>query len=141
MKKYFLTTALTLGFAVFSLNVNAQEQDIDVMKKQSEVLKLSTDLMNKRIDLEKEKQSNAKISDNVESLNRKSNRSTNDFESSDAESTANDAKKTAKILKQTESANRNLDRSNSRSIDLEGDIRKLEMRLEKLPYTVELKEK
>lgn len=141
MKKHLLSAALVMGFSLFSVTMNAQKTDIDVMKKQYEVLKLNSDLMNKKIELEREMQSHGKMKDNAESLNRKANRSTDNYRSSDAESTANDAKKTAKVLKQTESANRNLERSNNRIIDLQGEIRKIELKLERLPFTVELKEK
>ena len=112
------------------------------MKEQSEVMKLSTDLLNYQIDLEKEKQNNAKISASVESLNKKSNSEADGYHcSNDPKSTPKDAKNAAKILKLTESANKDLERSNNKMIDIEADIRKLEKKLEKLRYTVEIKER
>ena len=50
--------------------------------------------MKKKIDLVKEQADNAKIKDKVEGLNRKADRKTDNFSSSDSpESTAKDAKK------------------------------------------------
>ena len=141
MKKSIFTTAILFGLLTFSTTLKAQNQDLSVMKDKAEVLELTTDLAEKNIDLEKERQENVKISSTVESLNNKSDNRTDDFSISDPKSTAKDAKKTAKTLKKTESANRDLERSNNKIIDLEGDVKKLEMKLEKLKYTVEIKEK
>jgi uncharacterized protein YlxW (UPF0749 family) len=49
--------------------------------------------------------------------------------------------KTAKLLKETQSANKDLAKSNDKIIDLETDIKKLELKLEKLKFLVEFKEK
>ena len=140
MKK-IISTVFVLGLMTFSFHAKAQQQDLLVMKQQAEVLKLSTDLMNTKIDLEKEKQNNVKISGDVESYNKKSDNSTDDYTASDPKSTAKDAKSTAKVLKKTETANKNLEKSNNKIVDIEGEVRKLEMKLEKLKYTVEVKEK
>lgn len=140
MKK-IISTAFVMVLMTISFQANAQQQDLSVMKLQAEALKLTTDLMNKNIDLEKEKQNNVKISGDVESYNKKSDNKTDDFSASDPESTAKDAKNTAKVLKKTETANKNLEKSNYKIIDLEGDVKKLEMKLDKLKYTVEVKEK
>ena len=73
----------------------------------------------------KEQQDNSKIKEKVEGLNNKSDRKTDNFSSSDSpESTAKDAKKTAKLLKETQSANKDLAKSNDKIIDLETDIKK-----------------
>ena len=141
-KKYFLASVFIIAFSIFSGNLKAQDKDIAVMKQQSEVLKLSTDLMNYQIDLEKERQNNVKIQASVESLNKKSNDEAEDYHSSEKpKDTAKDAKNAAKILKLTESANKDLERSNNKLIDIEGSIKKVEKKLEKLNYTVEVKEK
>ena len=139
MKKNVITAMFCIGLGVFSVQMNAQ--DLNVMKEQREVLKLHTDLMDKKIDLEKENQNNAKIKGTAEGLNNKSDKKTDNFSSSDAASTAKDAKNTAKLLKKTESANKDLDRSNNKVISLEADIRKLETKLDRLKYTIEVKEK
>ncbi|MBE2274189.1 MAG: hypothetical protein IAE62_07960 [Flavobacteriales bacterium] len=142
IKNLLTSSALVLSFTLISFNAKAQENDISVMKQQSEVLKLNADLMDKKIDWEKEKQNNTKIQASVASLNKKSDNETDDYHpSKDPKDTAKDAKNAAKILKLTESANKDLERSNNKMIDIEGDIRKLEKKLEKLKYTVELKEK
>lgn len=142
IKNLLTSSALVLSFTLISFNAKAQENDINVMKQQSEVLKLNADLMDKKIDWEKEKQNNTKIQASVASLNKKSDNETDDYHSSkDPKDTAKDAKNAAKILKLTQSANKDLERSNNKMIDIEGDIRKLEKKLEKLQYTVELKEK
>lgn len=142
IKNLLTSSALVLSFTLISFNSKAQENDINVMKQQSEVLKLNADLMDKKIDWEKEKQNNTKIQASVASLNKKSDNETDDYHpSKDPKDTAKDAKNAAKILKLTQSANKDLERSNNKMIDIEGDIRKLEKKLEKLKYTVELKEK
>ena len=142
IKNLLTSSALVLSFTLISFNAKAQENDISVMKQQSEFLKLNADLMDKKIDWEKEKQNNTKIQASVASLNKKSDNETDDYHpSKDPKDTAKDAKNAAKILKLTESANKDLERSNNKMIDIEGDIRKLEKKLEKLKYTVELKEK
>lgn len=138
-KNVLLTGILSLGFAVVSLNVKAQ--NLDEMKLQREVLQLNTDLMDKKMDLEKETQVNSKIKGNVDSLNLKSDKKTDNFSSSDPNSTAKDARNTAKLLKKTESANKDLDRSNNKIINIEADIKKLETKIERLKYAVEVKQK
>lgn len=50
-------------------------------------------------------------------------------------------KKTVKLLKETQSANKDLAKSNDKIIDLETDIKKIELKLEKLKFLVEFKEK
>ena len=66
IKNLLTSSALVLSFTLISFNAKAQENDINVMKQQSEVLKLNADLMHKKIDWEKEKQNNQKISGTVE---------------------------------------------------------------------------
>lgn len=141
MKNYYLAGIFGVSLLFFSFNGKAQMRDLDAMTQQRDVLKVYTDLMEKQISLEKEKQNNIKILDKTKGLNYKSEKKTDSFSSSDPNSTANDAKKTAKLLKQTESANKELDKSNNKIVDIEGDIRKLQIKLEKLKYAVELKEK
>ena len=136
MKNYFIAIIFCLGFSV-----TAKAQSLDEMKSQREVLKLSSDLIDKKIELETENQKNEKIKSNAQSLNRKSDRSTDNFSSSDPDSTVKDAKKTAKILKETENANKDLEKSNRKIIGLQADIKKIESQLEKTKYWVELKEK
>ena len=99
------------------------------------------DLIEKKIDLVKEQSDNAKIKDKVEGLNRKADRKTDNFSSSDAEGTAKDAKKTAKLLKETESANKDLAKSDNKILDLQADIKKIEAKIERLKFAVEFKEK
>ncbi len=139
MKKTYFTGIFGASLLFLSLGLKAQE--LNAMTQQREVLKVYTDLIDKQIDLEKEKQNNIKILDKTKDLNHKSERKTDRFNSSDPNSTADDARKTAKLLKRTESANKELQRSNNKIVDMEGDIRKLQMKLEKLKYAVELKEK
>lgn len=137
MKKYFFIAIL--GLAAFSTQVKAQ--DISALKDQKEALKLSLDLIDKKIDLAKEQKDNEKIQGNVNDLNKKSDRKSDSYSPSDAESTAKDAKKTAKVLKEAESANKDLVRSNEKIADLQKDISKLQDKLNKQKYTVEIKEK
>ncbi|MBB4804968.1 putative nucleic acid-binding Zn-ribbon protein [Chryseobacterium defluvii] len=141
MKNHYFAGIFGVSLLFFSLNAKAQMQDVTAMTQQRDVLKLHTELMDRQISLEKEKQNNAKILGKTEGLNSQSERKTDKFSSSDPDSTAKDAKKTAKLLKQTESANRELDKSNNRIANIEGEIKKLQVKLEKLRYTVDIKEK
>ena len=95
MKKNLLKSSLIFGLFMMSFQVSAQE--LDVLKAQKEALELNKDLIEKKIDLVKEQADNAKIKDKVEGLNRKADRKTDNFSSSDAVDTAKDAKKNCKI--------------------------------------------
>lgn len=141
MKKSYFTGALCAALLFLSFSAKAQLQDVNVMTQQRDVLKLYTELMDKQISLEKEKQNNAKILNKTEGLNNQSDRKTDKFSASDPNSTAKDAKKTAKLLRQTESANKELQKSNNRIASMEGDIKKLQVQLDRLKYTVEVKGK
>ena len=91
MKKKLLKSSLIFGLIMMSFQVSAQE--LDVLKAQKEALELNKNLIEKKIDLVKEQSDNAKIKDKVEGLNRKADRKTDNFSSSNAEDTAKDAKK------------------------------------------------
>ena len=92
MKKNLLKFSLAFGLFLFSSQLFAQ--DLETLKQQKESLKLNTELIEKKIDLLKEQQDNSKIKEKVEGLNRKADRKTDNFSSSDSpESTAKDAKK------------------------------------------------
>ena len=132
MKKNLLKSSLIFGLLMMSFQVSAQE--LDVLKAQKEALELNNDLV-------KEQADNTKIKDKVEGLNRKADRKTDNFSSSDAVDTAKDAKKTAKLLKETESANKDLAKSDDKILDLQADIKKIEAKIERLKFAVEFKEK
>ena len=140
MKAKFSTFILALGFIMISMNANAQKQDLKTLRQQSQVVFLNADLVSKKIDLEKERQNNLKIAEDVKYLDKKSDRTTNHFSPSDPKSTAKDARNTAKILRQTESANKDLRRSNLKIAKIEREILKLEEKLKNLQYSVEIKE-
>ena len=95
-------------------------------------------MVSKKIDLEKERQINLKIAEEVKTLDRKSDRTTNKFSPSDPRSTAKDAKHAEKVLRRTEVANRDLRKSNLKIEKIEKDIKKLEEKLAKLHYTIEI---
>lgn len=140
MKKYLLSTIVVLGIGVFASNVHAQ--DLNEMKKQREVLKTATDLLDKRMELLKEQQNNEKKQATASSLNNKADRKSDGFsDENNAEAVAKNAKEAAKALKKSESANKDLQKSNAKIIDIEADIRKLEMQLNSMTYIVEVKEK
>lgn len=139
MKKKITTFLLAIGFSTISYHLRAQ--NISELNDQKEVLELFRDLMDKKIDLAKENEENSKIAKDVVNLNKKSDKSTTQYSPSDPETTATDAKKTARILRKVEDANRDLTKSNGKILDIESDIKKLEMKLDKLSYTIELKAK
>lgn len=140
MKTKFIALLFALGFVMISINGNAQKQDLKTLKQQSQVVKLNADLVAKKIDLEKERQNNIKIADEVKYLDKKADKTTNKFSPSDPKTTAKDARNAAKLLRQTESANKDLRRSNLKLEKIERDILKLEEKLNKLQYAVEIKE-
>ena len=140
MKAKFISLIFALGFVMISITVTAQQQDLKTLKQQSQVVRLNADLVAKRIDLEKERQHNLKLSEEVKYLDKKSNRATNKFSPSDPRTTAKDARSAAKLLRQTETANKDLRRSNLRIEKMERDILKLEEKLKNLQYAVEIKE-
>lgn len=135
MKKIVLAFSLLI-----SLSFSAQE--LEVLKAKKEVLNLNVDLIEKKIDLLKEQQNNEKLKLKASELDKISSESaSNKTAEANTEEQTKEAKKLAKQLKQSESANKNLTRSNDRIIDLEGDIKKIELKLERLKYEVEVKEK
>ncbi|WP_373707530.1 hypothetical protein [Kaistella sp.] len=140
MKAKLISLVFALGFVMISINGTAQQQDLKTLKQQSQVVRLNADLVTKKIDLEKERQNNLKLSEEVKYLDKKSNRTTNKFSTSDPRTTAKDARNTAKILRQTEAANKDLRRSNLKIEKMERDILKLEEKLKNLQYAVEIKE-
>lgn len=140
MKAKLISLVFALGFVMISINGTAQQQDLKTLKQQSQVVRLNADLVTKKIDLEKERQNNLKLSEEVKYLDKKSNRTTNKFSPSDPRATAKDARNTAKILRQTEAANKDLRRSNLKIEKMERDILKLEEKLKNLQYAVEIKE-
>ena len=139
MKAKFISLIFALSFVMISINGTAQQQDLKTLKQQSQVVRFNADLVAKRIDLEKERQHNLKLSEEVKYLDKKSNRATNKFSPSDPRTTAKDARSAAKLLRQTETANKDLRRSNSRIEKMERDILKLEEKLKNLQYAVEIK--
>lgn len=132
---------IVLGFSLLiSLSFSAQE--LEVLKAKKEVLNLNVDLIEKKIDLLKEQQNNEKLKLKASELDKISSESAaNKSAEANTEEQTKEAKKLAKQLKQSESANKSLNRSNDRIIDLEGDIKKIELKLERLKYEVEVKEK
>ena len=138
MKTKFISFLFAFGFLMISVAGNAQEQNLKILRQQSQVVKFNGDLGNKKIDLEKERQINLKIAEEVKTLDKKSDRATNKFSPSDPKSTAKDARDAAKVLRRTEVANRDLRRSNMKIERIERDIKKLEEKLDKLQYTIEI---
>ena len=109
---------------MISVAGNAQEQNLKILRQQYKVVKFNGDLGNKKIDLEKERQINLKIAEEVKTLDKKSDRATNKFSPSDPKSTAKDARDAAKVLRRAELANRDLRRSNMKIEQIERDIKK-----------------
>ena len=140
MKAKFISLIFALSFVMISINGTAQQQDLKTLKQQSQVVRFNADLVAKRIDLEKERQHNLKLSEEVKYLDKKSNRATNKFSPSDPRTTAKDARSAAKLLRQTETANKDLRSSNFRIEKMERVILKLEEKLKNLQYAVEIKE-
>ncbi len=138
MKTKFISFLFAFGFLMISVAGNAQEQNLKILRQQSQVVKFNGNLVNKKIDLEKERQINLKIAEEVKTLDKKSDRATNKFSPSDPKSTAKDARDAAKVLRRTEVANRDLRRSNMKIERIERDIKKLEEKLDKLQYTIEI---
>ncbi|WP_415326389.1 hypothetical protein [Chryseobacterium sp. MMS23-Vi53] len=141
MKNYYFAGLFGAALLFVSLNVNAQSQNLKVMDQQKEVLTLQTQLQNKQIALEKEKLDNAKILEKANSLNSKSNGNTFVLNSSKPDSAADDAKDAVKILKKTESANKDLQKSNAKIASIQRDIDRLQNKLNKLNYTVDVMKK
>lgn len=141
MKTKLIALLLIFGFTMISISAPAQEQNLKEMKQKALVVKIKGQVIAKKMDLEKELQNNAKITKEVESLNKQSNKATNKFSPSSPKDTAKDAKNTAKLLRKTEAANKDLRSSNQKIAKLEKDLAKLEEKLNKLDYAVELEKK
>ena len=140
MKKYLLSTVVVFGLAAFTSNVQAQ--DLNTMKKQRETLKTSLDLFDKEIELLSEKQNNEKKVELANSLNRKADKTSDGFSKSDnVKNVANNAKDAARALKKSESANKDVLKSNNKIVDLEADVRKLKLKLDAMEYRVEVTQK
>jgi inhibitor of KinA sporulation pathway (predicted exonuclease) len=141
MKNYYFTGMIGAALMFVSLNVNAQSQSLQVMNQEKEVLTIQTQLKNKQIALEKEKLDNAQILEKTNGLNKKSNENSLVLNSSKPGSAADDAKNAAKILKKTESANKELRKSNAKIASIQKDIDRLENKLNRLNYTVDVTKK
>ncbi len=139
MKKILFTVVAVLGVSAFTV---LQAQDLETLKKQRESVKFKLDLIDKKIELEKAIADKDKREVKAQDLNEKADSTGGDFsENSSAEKATDEAKAAAKALRKAENANKSLARSRNRIIDLEGDIRKLESKLESARYEVELREK
>lgn len=139
MKKHLFITILFLGMAGFATKVKSQS--VAEIKEKQELLKVYSELFNKNLELAKEKENNVKIAAEVNSLNKKSDRKTDKFTSSDPNSTSQDAKNTAKLLKKTESANKDLLKSNTKIKSIEAEISRIVTKMESYKYVIEIKNK
>lgn len=133
---------LSLSFIFLLISMFFSAQDLEVFKAQRDVLKLNVDLVEKKIDLLKEQQENEKLKLKATELEKISSESVaNKSAEINIVDQTKEAKKIAKQLKQSESASKSVNRSNDRIIDLEADIKKIELKLEHLKYEVEIKDK
>lgn len=139
MKKHLFIAILFLGVGSFSTKLKAQT--IAEIKQKQELFKVYSQLLDKSMDLEKERENNVRLTAEANSLNKKSDKKTDKFSSSDPKSTSDDAKKTAKLLKQTESVNRDLAKSNSKMKSIEDEMKNIVTKMEKYNYVVEIKSK
>lgn len=139
MKKNVFTVLLVLGIGTFFTQVKAQT--VAEIKEKKELLKIYSEMFDKNLELAKERENNVQLSAEVSSLNKKSDRKTDKFTSSDPNSTSQDAKDTAKILKKTESANKELHKSNIKIKSIEAEIAKIISKMEKYNYVIEIKNK
>lgn len=138
IKKVF-TILFFAGIGIFGTQLKAQT--IEEIKQKQELFKVYSQLLDKSMDLAKERQNNVKLEAQVNSLNKKSDRKTDKFTSSDPKTTSADAKKTAKLLKETETANRDLAKSNSKIKSIEAEMKKIVTKMEKYNYVIEIKNK
>lgn len=136
MEKNYLTGLFGLILLFFSLNMNAQS--LKSMDQQKAVLELQTQLKTKQISLEKEKLKNAQILQRTNDLNNKSNDTDVTLNSATPNSSVDQAKDAVRALKRTESANRDLDKSNKKIQSLENDIQRIQAKLQKMNYTVDI---
>ncbi|SEW32606.1 hypothetical protein SAMN05421841_2316 [Chryseobacterium wanjuense] len=136
MEKNYLTGLFGLILLFFSLNMNAQS--LKSMDQQKAVLELQTQLKTKQISLEKEKLKNAQILQRTNNLNNKSNDTDVTLNSATPNSSVDQAKDAVRALKRTESANRDLDKSNKKIQSLENDIQRIQAKLQKMNYTVDI---
>ncbi|RZL33417.1 MAG: SlyB protein [Pedobacter sp.] len=135
MKKTILPIMLS---AVLLLGACATTKSPELQKyeaKQKE-LDLNTDLNKLKIELEKERMANQKLSKSVAELNAKADKNTNRFNSSDPSSTASDAKATARLLRDVEKANRNLKKSNRKIESIQKNIKKTDEKISKLTMQI-----
>ena len=136
IKNIFAAVLFTVA-ASFTQNLKAQ--NVNEIKEKKELLKLYSSLLDKNVDLAKEKEVNVQLAEEVKSINKKTDRKTDDFTSSDPNSTSIDAKKTAKLLKKAEAANKSLHKSNEKIIGIESDIKKIINKMEGSKYEMEIK--
>lgn len=139
MRRNIATTMLVLGICASS---NLFAQNLETLKNQKEAVEIQLDLLDKKNDLEKAKIEKQKREEKAVDLNNKANNKGDKFKGAEnADKTSDDAKAAAKAFKKAENANKSLERSNDRIIDLEADIKKLESKLDRAKFSVELKEK
>lgn len=136
MNKLILVSVIgaSLFFAACGTTKSPELMKYEARQK---VLDLNSDVNKLKIKLEEERAENNKIKDEVESLNKRANKSTSRFNSSDPSSTANDAKTTAKLLNDVEKANKKLERSNKRMDNIQKDIEKSQAKINVLNKQIE----
>ena len=90
IKNIFAAVLFTVA-ASFTQNLKAQ--NVNEIKEKKELLKLYSSLLDKNVDLAKEKEVNVQLAEEVKSINKKTDRKTDDFTSSDPNSTSKMLKK------------------------------------------------
>lgn len=90
IKNIFAAVLFTVA-ASFTQNLKAQ--NVNEIKEKKELLKLYSSLLDKNVDLAKEKEVNVHLAEEVKSINKKTDRKTDDFTSSDPNSTSKMLKK------------------------------------------------
>ena len=140
MKNIFATALLCAGLLMTACSTT-KSPELQKLEARKEVLELSTKRNQLRIDLEKEKATNAQLKKHVESLNEEANKKTDKFSASNPNSTAKQASETAKLLREVEKANRKLEASDRKSNNIQKDIDKVQEKINKLSKQIEFVDK
>lgn len=143
MKKvFFMILAAILSSAALFAQDKVERDTLSILKDKKELLELHLKLTKLNIKLLDKKEDRIKIEQNANEMNKKADRLTKDYATSDeVSSTVTDSKEARKLLAKTEKANKKLSKINKTIRDLESDIKSVEREIIIQRLAIEFTEK
>lgn len=143
MKRVFLTgIVLVLSSVALFAEGEVKGDTLSVLKEKKELLELHVKLTKLNMKLLDKKEDRVSIAENAEEMNKKADKLTSDYETSEkVSSTISDSKDARKLLAKTEKANKKLAKINKNIEDLENDIKGIERKIAVQRFSIQFFEK